>query len=368
MSILTKFVGLDVHKTMVAIAVAEGRATEEVRHLGSMAHDVPRIIRRLLKLGPAESLQVAYEAGPTGYGLCRELRAHGIHCVVVAPSRTPIRSGDRVKTDRRDAEKLARFLRSGELVAIDLPDVQREALRDLVRARVDALHTQHCSRQQLSSFLLRHGRIWPKKSAWTRRHIDWIRSQRFDIEEQRQVLEDYLHQVMHCDLRLQELTEKVALAAQKPAFAPMMRTLQALRGVSVVVAATLVAEIGDMRRFPSAMKFMSYLGLTPSEHSSGDRVQRGAITKAGNTHARRVLVQAAWCAQRRPAMSRDLKKRNALVAPAVQLIAWKAQERLYKRFHRLLRRGKSKQTAIVAVARELSGFIWAVGKEVAAAA
>jgi transposase len=365
MSMVAKFVGLDVHKASVSIAVAEGPVTEEVKHLGSVPHDVPRIVRRLLKLGPAESLRVAYEAGPTGYGLCRALRAEGIHCEVVAPSRTPVCSGDRVKTDRRDAEKLARYFRSGELVAIDLPDVEREALRDLVRAREDATHARHCARQQLSSFLLRHGRIWPKKSAWTRRHVDWIRSQRFDIEEQRQVLEDYFHQVMHCDLRLAELTNKLALAAQKPAFAGTMRVLQALRGVSVVVAATLVAEIGDLRRFATAARFMSYLGLTPSEHSSGPSVQRGSITKAGNAHARRVLVEAAWCARRRPAMSTALKRRSEGVPQKIQLIAWKAQERLYKRFHRLVRSGKSQPKAIIAVARELSGFVWAIGQEAA---
>lgn len=362
MSMVAKFIGLDVHKASIAIAVAEGGVGQEVHHLGTVQHDVPRLIKRLLKLGPADRLRVAYEAGPTGFGLCRALRASGIDCQVVAPSRTPVRSGDRVKTDRRDAEKLARFLRSGELVAIDIPDLQREALRDLVRAREDALHARHCARQQLSSFLLRHGRIWPQKSAWTRRHMDWIRSQRFDAEEQRQVLEDYIHEVLHCALRIEQLTEKLSVAAQRPEFAAMTRTLQALRGVSTIVASTLAAEVGDLRRFPTAGRFMSWLGLTPSEHSSGDRVQRGAITKSGNGHARRVLVEAAWCARRRPSMSAALKKRQEGVSHEVQLIAWKAQERLYKRFRRLLQHGKTQQTAIVAVARELAGFVWAVGQ------
>lgn len=365
MQSVTKFIGLDVHKATISIAVCDGTPGSEVRDLGRIPHDVPRLIRRLERLGPVESLHVAYEAGPTGYGLCRALRARGIDCQVVAPSRTPIRSGDRVKTDRRDAAKLARFLRSGELVAVDLPDVQREALRDLVRARSDALRARHCARQQLSSFLLRHGRQWEGKSTWTRRHVTWIRGQRFDIEEQRQVMEDYLNEVAHADQRLELLTDKVKEAMEKQANAPLARALSAMRGVSTIVTATLVAELGDLRRFKSASRLMSYVGLTPSEHSSGASVHRGAITKAGNPHVRRVLIEAAWCAQRRPAMSATVKRRNEGVPLPIQDIAWKAQNRLHKRYWRLRSRGKSMQTAVVAVARELTGFVWAIGQQVA---
>lgn len=362
MSIVAKYVGLDVHKSSIAIAVASAGADQPIHHIGSVSHDVPRLIKRLLTIAPAEELEVVYESGPTGFGLCRALRAAGIRCSVIASSRTPVRPGDRVKTDRRDAEKLARFLRSNELTAIDLPDVEREALRDLARARFDAVLARHVARQQLSSFPLRHDRRWDMKSAWTKKHFEWIRRQHFDIEAQRRVLEDYIAEVLHTDLRVERLTEHLATAAQAPAFAPMMRSLQALRGVSTIVAATLVAEIGDLRRFPTAGKFMSYLGLTPSEHSSGDRVKRGAITKAGNGQARRVLVEAAWCAHRRPSMSAALKRRQEGVAPEIQHISEKAQSRLHKRFWHLMRAGKTRQTAIVAVARELSGFIWAVGQ------
>lgn len=363
MSIVTKFVGLDVHKASVSIAVAEGGVGQDVHHLGSIAHDVPRIIKRLLTLGSAEHLRVAYEAGPTGFGLWRALRAAGIHCEVIAPSKTPVRPGDRVKTDRRDAEKLASFLRSGQLQPIEVPDEQREALRNVARLRFDAVIARHTARQQLSSFLLHQGRHWTMKSSWTRRHMDWIRSQRFESGALRFVLEEYLHEVLHTDLRVERITEKLVECAQAPQFAPMMRALQALRGVSSIVAATIVAEIGDLRRFATAAKFMSYLGLTPSEHSSGSTVKRGAITKAGNSNARRVLVEAAWCAQRRPSMSAALKKRQAGLDPAILLIAEKAQTRLYKRFWSLMRRGKTRQTAIVAIARELSGFIWAIGQQ-----
>jgi len=363
MSIVTKFVGLDVHKASVSIAVAEGGVAHPVHHVATISHDVPRIIKRLLMLGSAESLRVAYEAGPTGFGLHRALRAAGIHCEVIAPSKTPVRPGDRVKTDRRDAEKLASFLRSGQLQPIEVPGEQREALRCLVRLRFDAVHARHTARQQLSSFLLQQGRRSPEKSAWTRRHMDWIRSQRFDIGALQFVLDEYLHEVLHTDLRVARITEKVVDCAQAPEFAPLMRALQALRGVSTIVAATIVAEIGDMRRFASAAKFMSYLGLTPSEHSSGASVNRGAITKAGNSNVRRVLVEAAWCAQRRPRMSAALKKRQTGLDPAILLIAEKAQARLYKRYWSLMRRGKTQQTTIVAIARELSGFIWAIGQQ-----
>ena len=349
MSSVAKFIGLDVHKATISIAVCDGTPGSEVRDLGRIPHDVPRLLRRLERLAPVERLHVAYEAGPTGYGLCRALRERGIACQVVAPSRTPIRSGDRVKTDRRDAEKLARFLRSGELVAVDLPDVQREALRDLVRARSDAMRARHCARQQLSSFLLHHGRHW-EGSAWTRRYVTWIRSQRFDIEE-RQVMEDYLNEVAHADQRLEQLTDKVKDAMEKQASAPLARALSAMRGVSTIVTATLVAELGDLRRFKSASRLMSYVGLTPSEHSSGASVHRGAITKAGNPHVRRVLIEAAWCAQQRPAMGATVKRRNEGVPLPIQDIAWKAQNRLHKRYWRLRRRGKSTQTAIVAIAR-----------------
>jgi len=364
MSKIAKFVGLDVHKATIAIAVCEGGALGEVRSLGTIAHDLTRLVRRLEPLGQPQDVYVAYEAGPTGYGLCRALRERGHPCIVVAPSKTPVRTGDRVKTDRRDAEKLARYLRSGELVAIDLPDVQQEALRDLVRAREDAMRAQHRARQQLMGFLLRHGRHWSGKSHWTQAHVTWIRSQRFEIEAQRQVLEDYFQEVTRLDARLKHLRDLLEEAASQEAHRAMFRALQGLRGVSTIVAATLVAELGDLRRFSSPSKLMSYVGLTPSEHSSGARVQRGAITKAGNPHVRRVLIEAAWSCRLRPAMSLHMKRRSQGLPTPVLDIASKARGRLYRRYNMMRARGKSQQTTIVACARELVGFVWAIGQQV----
>jgi len=364
MSKVTKFVGLDVHKSTIAIAICEGGATTEARSLGTVAHDLTRLLARLKPLGEPEQVHVAYEAGPTGFGLCRALRERGYLCIVVAPSKTPVRKGDRVKTDRRDAEKLARYLRSGELVAIDLPDVQREALRDLVRAREDAMRALRRARQQLGGFLLRHDRRWPGKSTWTSAHMEWIHSQRFEIEAQRLVLNDYYQEVTRLGARLKHLLELLETAASEEAHRSMFRALQGLRGVSTITAATLVAELGDLRRFASAPKLMSYVGLTPSEESSGNRVRRGRITKAGNTHVRRALVEAAWSCRLRPAMTRHMKKRTEGLPLPVIDIASKARERLYRRYTKMRARGKSPQNTITACARELVGFVWAIGQHV----
>lgn len=364
MTTVAKFVGLDVHKDTISIAVCEGGTLHEAADLGKIPHDLTRLLRKLERLGSPETLHVAYEAGPTGYGLCRKLRALDIDCLVVAPSKTPVRAGDRVKTDRRDAQKLARYLRSGELVAVGLPEIEHEALRDLVRLREDAMHALQRARQQLGGFLLRHGRIYEGKSAWTKRHLQWIRSQRFEMEGQRQTLESYFAEMIHASERLDQMTALVEKGAQAETFAPLFRALQALRGVCIVVAATLVAELGDLRRFPSAPQLMSFIGLTPSEHSSGQSTQRGSITKAGNTHVRRVLIEAAWCTRLRPAMSAALKRRNQGLPLRVQEIAWKAQHRLHNRYWKMILRGKTKQNTIVAIARELTGFVWAIGQEV----
>ena len=360
-----QYVGLDVHKDTISLAVAPGGPGLDVHDLGRMPHDVPRLLRRLLKVAPAERLHVAYEAGPTGYGLQRSLDAAGMHCIVVAPSKTPRRPGDKVKTDRRDARMLARYLRSGELVAVTPPDRELEALRDVLRAREDAVRALRSARQQLSSFLLRHGRRWQGRSSWTTLHLEWIRGQRFDSEAQRQVLEDYAQEVHRLTTRVKEWDKSVEHFAEAcGAWAPLYHALQAMKGIGTIVAATLVAEIGDLKRFPSASKLMSYLGLTPSERSSGPRVSRGAITKAGNPHVRWKLIQAAWQYRHRPAMTTVLKRRNQGVPQPIQDIAWKAQKRLHRRFRQMLARHKRVQLTVVAVARELCGFIWAIGQEI----
>lgn len=341
MNTLAKFVGLDVHKKSIAMAVAEGGAFDEVDELGTLPHDVTRVLRRLERLGPAESLHVAYEAGPTGYGLYRALKRSGIDCVVVAPSKTPQRSGDRVKTDRRDAVKLARYLRSNELVAIEPPSEAREAQRDLLRAREDVMRAQHRARQQLQSMLLRHGRIWEKKSNWTQPHLQWLRSQRFEAAPQQTAYDDYLCEVMRLAARLAHLSEQVEHHVSSSDQVALFKALMTLRGVSVIVAATIVVELGDLSQFPSAPQLMSFVGLTPSEHSSGATVQRGSITKAGNPHVRRVLVEGAWSSRLEPRLSLPLMRRGQGQSPEVLAIADKARRRLHKRYWHLMHRGKS---------------------------
>jgi transposase len=362
---IAQYVGLDVHKDTIALAVAPAGPGLEVRDLGQMAHDVPRIVKRILKLGEPGSVHVAYEAGPTGYGLSRALQAAGIPCIVVAPSKTPQVSGDRVKTDRRDAAKLARFLRVGELVPVTPPERDVEALRDVLRAREDTVFAQRRARQQLSSFLLRHDRKWSAKSAWTHKHMQWIRSQRFESEAQQEVLEDYAQEVERQTQRLLEATEHVeALAPKTKSCAVLYAWLQSIRGVGPIVAATIVAEIGDLRRFGTASQLMSYVGLVPSERSSGPTVRRGSITKAGNPHVRWKLIESAWHSRLRPALTPRLKRRSEGVPQEIRDIAWKAQKRLHKRYWSMVNRGKRPQTAIVATARELCGFIWAIGQQV----
>lgn len=365
MKSVTKYVGLDVHRDSITLAVAEGGPGLGVDDLGRMPHDIPRLVRRLAKLGSPDSLRVAYEAGPTGYGLYRALEEAGIQCFVVAPSKTPVRTGDRIKTDARDAQKLARFLRAGELTAVTPPDRETEALRDVLRAREDVVFAQRRARQQLSSFLLRHDRKWSGKTSWTEKHLLWVRAQRFESDAQQQVLEDYVQEVRRLTARLEEATDRVGrFADTSTRCAPLYRALQAMRGVGPIVAATVVAEIGDLRRFPSASKFMSYLGLTPSERSSGPRTSRGSITKAGNPHVRWKLIESAWLYRHRPAVTIRMERRSKGVPQEVRDIAWKAQKRLHKRYWTMAQRGKRAQTTVVAVARELAGFIWAVGQVV----
>lgn len=365
MQTIAQFVGLDVHKETVALAVAPASLVMEVRDLGEMPHDVPRIVKRILKLGEPGSVHVAYEAGPTGYGLFRALQAAGIPCIVVAPSKTPQISGDRVKTDRRDAAKLARFLRSGDLVAVAPPERDAEALRDVLRAREDVVYAQRRARQQLSSFLLRHGRKWSNKTAWTQKHMEWIRSQRFESEAQQQVLEEYAREVQRQSQRLSEASEHVeTLAPKTKSCAVLYAWLQSMRGVGPIVAASIVAEIGDLRRFGTASQLMSYVGLVPSERSSGPAVRRGSITKAGNPHVRWKLIESAWQARHRPALTSALRLRSEGVPQAIQDIAWKAQKRLHKRYWSMVNRGKRAQTTVVAIAREMCGFIWAIGQQV----
>jgi transposase len=356
------YVGLDVHKDSITIAVArQGReAAETWKTIPYYGVRLRKALKLLVNRG--EVLKVCYEAGPTGFGLCRRLREAGMDCIVVAPSLVPGKPGDRVKTDRRDARKLAHFLRSGDLTEVYIPEEAVEAIRDLERARDDAKRAERVARHQLSKFLLRHDRHW-EGTTWTVRHRDWIRGQRFEYPAQQRVLEDYLKTVEDLAERVERLTAQVGELVQETTLAPLVKALQAFRGISVVSAVTIAAEAGDLRRFATAGQFMSYVGLVPSEDSSGKRRRQGTITRCGNAHLRRILVEAAWHYRHLPLMSKELRRRNKGLAPGVQRIAWKAQKRLNKRLYHFLTKGKSVQKAITALARELAGFIWAVGQE-----
>jgi len=362
-----KFVGLDVHKDSIVIAVAEaGRASARV--VGSVPNEGKALSKVLDKLGPRPSVLCCYEAGPTGYGLARALKAAGWSCDVIAPSLVPKKSGQRIKTDRRDAMKLAQNHRAGELVAVFIPDEKTEAIRDLERAREGAKRAERVARQQLSKFLLRHGRCYPGKTTWNDAHRAWIAQQAFAEPAQQHVLSDGLATVEAATLRCRQLTEKLRELAEDWRLAPLVKALQALRGVEFVTAVTLAAEVGDFRRFAKAGDFMGYVGLIPSEDTSGPHRRQGPITKTGNGHVRHVLVESAWHYRRPPRISKAVRERSVGLSPAVCAIAWKAQKRLHGRLHRLIRRGKNPAEAATAVARELAGFVWAIAREVLPAA
>ena len=358
-----RYLGLDVHAETIAVAIAEPNG--EVRSVGVIANR-PEAVRRLVKqLGAPDALRACYEAGPTGYVLYWQLTALGVACEVVAPSLVPVKPGDRVKTDRRDAGKLARSYRAGDLTAVWVPDPAHEALRDLVRAREAAKQDQLRARHRLGKFLLRHGRRPPEKmKAWTQRHLAWVqRDVHFAEPAQEATLLDYVHEIEHAAARLVRLEQAIDTAIQT-APAPLralIAALQTLRGVAQISAVTIASEVGTCARFPKARQLMGYAGVVACEASSGARTWRGGITKTGNAHLRRIVVEAAWAYRHRPALGGVLKQRQVGVDPAIREIAWKAQHRLHDRYRKLVGRGKSKQQAVTAVARELLGFIWAIG-------
>ena len=362
-----RFVGLDVHAETIAVALAEPNG--EVRSLGLIPNR-PESIRRLVrKLEPVEQLRFCYEAGPTGYVLYWQLSALGAKCEVIAPSLVPRKPGDRVKTDRRDALKLARCYRAGDLTPVWVPDAAHEALRDLVRAREAAKGDLLRARHRLGKFLLRHGRRRPEsiKSPWTNDHLEWIKTKvHFEQPAQEIALTDYVHQVEHLVARIERLDQAVLEAARSapPKMRAVIEALQALRGIAQVTAVTIVAELGQISRFAKARQLMGYSGLVPSEDSSGKRERRGAITKTGNAHLRRVIVEAAWAYQFRPWLGGYLLKRQVGLSEEVKGIAWKAQHRLHARYRKLLAKGKNKPQIVTAVGRELLGFVWAIGVNV----
>jgi transposase len=356
--------GRALHSASISIAIAEpGRG--EVRALGTIPNTADAVVKLVKRLGPASRLSFCYEAGPCGYGLHRRLTHLGAACMVAAPSLIPRKPGERIKTDRRDALNLARLLRRGDLTPVWVPDEAHEALHDLSRARSDARVDLLRHRNQLSKFLLRQSLFPPTRlRPWGKMHRAWLQTLHLSHASHQIVLGDYLDTVERAEARLANLEADLALAAPQSPLAPLITTLQAFRGVALTTAIILVAELGDLQRFPSPRDLMAYTGLVSTEDSSGTRHHRGPITKTGNGYVRHVLVEAAWHYTRPPKVWGALKKRQHGLPPAVLAISWKAQQRLHRRFRRLTHRGKLRQVAVVAIARELAGFLWAAAQAV----
>jgi transposase len=360
------FVALDTSKLRNAVAIADGGRDSEVRYLGEIETCDAATAKLVRKLAAKyQRLTFCYEAGPTGYGLHRQITSLGHACIVVAPSLIPKRRGDKVKTNRRDAMSLAKLLRAGELTPVWVPDSRHEAMRDLTRARDSAVMDLRSKRQQVSAFLLRQGRPYPEaRKTWTKAHMGWLASQRFEHVEQRLVFEEMMLAIRQAQERLERLQQAIRLAVPDWSLAEVVTALMAMRGIDLISAVTFLAEIGDLSRFRTPSELMAYLGLVPSESSTGNTIKRGPITKAGNRRARRMLVECAWSYQHPPRVGQAKQQKVDAAPPAVREIAWKAQCRLHGRYRALTRRGKLKTVAITAVARELAGFIWAVSREI----
>jgi len=357
------FVGIDVAKRRHAVAIADAGRDGEIRYMGEFDASPESMTRLIRKLAAKHGkLHVCYEAGPTGYGLYRQILALGHECIVVAPSLIPRRSGDRVKTNRRDAQSLARLLRAGELTAVWVPDETHEAVRDLVRTRAMAVEDYRRKRQHVSAFLLRHGRSFDGKTSWRGRHKRWLDGQNFSHPAQRLAYQEMLNAVQATVERMDRL--EAALIELVPAWtmAPVVAAFQAMRGVQFMTAVTMVAEAGDLRRFDHPRQLMAFLGLVPSERSTGETRHQGGITKTGNSSARKVLVEAAWTYRHSAGLGVDHQRRQKDLPASVRDIAWKAQTRLCARFRRLLAKGKRNTLVVVAIAREIAAFLWAIAR------
>ncbi len=362
---IAAFVAFDTSKLRNAVAIAEAGRLGEVRFFGEIDNTAEATAKLVKKLAAKyERLAFCYEAGPTGYGLYRQITELGQECMVAAPSLVPKKPGDRVKTNRRDALDLAKLLRAGQLTAVWVPDARHEAMRDLTRARGAAVQDVRMKGQQVSAFLLRLGRHYAGKTAWTKAHMTWLASQQFEHAEQRIAFEEMLLAVRQARERIARLEEAIRTAVPDWSLAEVVEALIAMRGIDMVTATAFLAEIGDLSRFRTPRELMGYLGLVPSERSTGERIARGPITKAGNRRARRLLIESAWAYRHPPRVGKDKQAKVAAAPRAVREIAWKAQHRLYSRYRALTRNGKLKTVAITAMARELAAFIWAVSREI----
>lgn len=363
MSTVRKYIGLDVHQDTIAIAVADEGSGKEVRSFGTVENRPEALHRALKRIGQdGAELKVCYESGPCGFVIYRSLAKLGIDCMVISPSSMPRRPGDRVKTDRRDAQTLARLLRAGELAAVWVPDEAHEAIRDVVRARRQVKNDLSTAKSMLKSFLLRHDRRFAGKASWGKAHWRWLAEQRFAFAHQQFVYEEYqrrIHELEACCDRLEKSLEE-AIAGW--GLAPLVHSLQALRGIKLIAAVTLAAEIGDLRRFENPKQLMAWLGLVPAEHSSGKRIKRGELTRMGNAAARTMLIEAGWHYRWPARVGRALSDRNADIPDQIRAIAWKAQVRLCAKFKRLSAAGKQTVKVVAAVARELAGFIWDIAR------
>jgi transposase len=360
------YVGLDVHKETIAVAVAEPGRGEPV-YRGEIANKPKKVEKLVAKLSESYGgglLLFCYEAGPCGYVLHRQILACGHDCQVVAPSKIAKTPGERIKTDRRDALKLARLLRSGDLTAVWVPDRDQEMMRDLSRARDDMKGQERKARQQLGAFVLRHGHHWPRgKSRWSQAHYDWLESLRFEHPWQQVTLQEYIDAAKAASARVAQLSDHLMRALPEWSLAPVVDSLIALRGIDKLAAIILLAELGDISRFDSPKQLMGFLGLVPSEHSSGPRRRQGGITLTGNGRARRMLVESAWSYRFPARQTKHLKAKASNASPAAKQIAWAAQKRLCGRYRTLTRAGKNTKLVCVAIARELAGFIWDIVRQ-----
>ncbi|MDQ1199226.1 IS110 family transposase [Agrobacterium sp. SORGH_AS 787] len=369
MSVGKEYIGLDVHQETIAIAIADDGVDREVRYFGTIANRPEALHAALKKIGQDGSeLRVCYESGPCGFVIYRFLAKIGVHCMVISPSSMARRQGDKVKTDRRDAQTLARPLRAGELVAVWVPDEAHEAVRDVVRARRQVKYDLGSAKSALKSFLLRHGRRFTGKAIWGKAHWGWLSEQKFAFPHQQFAFEEYKRRIHDLMDRCDRLDEVLKEAVAGWVLSPLVYALQALRGVKLTAAVTLVAEIGDLRRFDSPRQLMAWLGLVPAEHSSGKRIKRGEITRSGNAAARTMLIESAWHYRFPAREGRGLMERRTEIPEHVRAIACKAQVRLCAKFRSLAASGKQTVKVVTAVARELAGFVWDIARHTPAIA